>query len=56
MQFIKPDVATMCVGIAMSMGSLLLMGGAKGKRMALPNSRSPRAVRSMTIGTRGIGG
>jgi ATP-dependent Clp protease protease subunit len=39
MQFIKPDVATMCVGIAMSMGSLLLTGGAHGKRMALPNSR-----------------
>jgi ATP-dependent Clp protease protease subunit len=39
MQFIKPDVATMCVGIAMSMGSLLLTGGAKGKRMSLPNSR-----------------
>jgi len=39
MQFIKPDVATICVGIAMSMGSLLLTGGAKGKRMALPNSR-----------------
>jgi ATP-dependent Clp protease protease subunit len=39
MQFIKPDVATMCVGIAMSMGSLLLAGGAHGKRMALPNSR-----------------
>jgi ATP-dependent Clp protease, protease subunit len=39
MQFIKPDVATMCVGIAMSMGSLLLSGGAEGKRMALPNSR-----------------
>jgi len=39
MQFIKPDVATMCVGIAMSMGSLLLTGGARGKRMALPNSR-----------------
>jgi ATP-dependent Clp protease protease subunit len=39
MQFIKPDVATMCIGIAMSMGSLLLAGGAKGKRMALPNSR-----------------
>jgi ATP-dependent Clp protease protease subunit len=39
MQFIKPDVSTMCVGIAMSMGSLLLSGGAKGKRMALPNSR-----------------
>ena len=39
MQFIKPDVQTICVGIAMSMGSLLLSGGAKGKRMALPNSR-----------------
>jgi ATP-dependent Clp protease protease subunit len=39
MQFIKPEVATMCVGIAMSMGSLLLAAGAKGKRMALPNSR-----------------
>ena len=39
MQFIKPDVATMVVGIAMSMGSLLLTGGAAGKRMSLPNSR-----------------
>ncbi|MCX6389162.1 MAG: ATP-dependent Clp endopeptidase proteolytic subunit ClpP [Actinomycetes bacterium] len=39
MQFIKPDVSTICAGIAMSMGSLLLTGGAKGKRMALPNSR-----------------
>ena len=39
MQFIKPDVATICIGIAMSMGSLLLAGGADGKRMALPNSR-----------------
>ena len=39
MNFIKPDVATMCVGIAMSMGSLLLAAGAKGKRAALPNSR-----------------
>ena len=39
MQFIKPDVSTICVGIAMSMGALLLAGGAKGKRMALPNSR-----------------
>ena len=39
MQFIKPDVQTICVGIAMSMGSLLLAAGAKGKRMALPNSR-----------------
>ena len=39
MQFISPDIATMCVGVAMSMGSLLLAGGAKGKRAALPNSR-----------------
>ena len=39
MHFIKPDVQTICCGIAMSMGSLLLGGGAKGKRMALPNSR-----------------
>src|SRR5215211_3774477 len=39
MHFIKPDVQTICCGIAMSMGSLLLTGGAKGKRMALPNSR-----------------
>jgi ATP-dependent Clp protease, protease subunit len=39
MQFIKPDVATICCGVAMSMGSLLLTAGAKGKRMSLPNSR-----------------
>ncbi|MEA2167987.1 MAG: ATP-dependent Clp protease, protease subunit [Solirubrobacteraceae bacterium] len=39
MQFIKPDVGTICCGVAMSMGSLLLMGGAKGKRFSLPNSR-----------------
>ena len=39
MRFIKPDVATTCCGVAMSMGSLLLAGGAKGKRAALPNSR-----------------
>src|ERR1700732_2451259 len=39
MQFVKPDISTICVGIAMSMGSLLLTGGAKGKRFALPNSR-----------------
>ncbi len=39
MNFIKPDVQTICVGIAMSMGALLLCGGAKGKRMALPNSK-----------------
>ncbi len=39
MQFIKPDVQTICVGIAMSMGALLLAGGTPGKRMALPNSK-----------------
>lgn len=39
MQFIKPDVSTMCVGQAASMGAFLLAGGAKGKRYALPNSR-----------------
>ena len=39
MQFIKPDVQTICVGIAMSMGALLLAGGTKGKRMSLPNAK-----------------
>src|SRR6202023_516286 len=39
MQFVKPDVQTICFGIAMSMGSMLLAGGAPGKRAALPNSR-----------------
>ncbi len=39
MQFIKPDVATYCMGQAASMGAVLLAGGAKGKRSALPNSR-----------------
>lgn len=39
MQFIKPDVSTMCIGQAASMGSLLLAGGAAGKRYCLPNSR-----------------
>ena len=39
MQFIKPDVSTLCMGSAASMGSFLLMAGAKGKRFALPNSR-----------------
>jgi len=39
MQFIKPPVQTICVGIAMSMGALLLAGGADGKRMALPNAK-----------------
>jgi ATP-dependent Clp protease protease subunit len=39
MQFIKPDVSTLCVGQAASMGAVLLAGGAKGKRYCLPNSR-----------------
>jgi len=39
MQFIKPDVSTMCIGQAASMGAFLLAGGSKGKRYALPNSR-----------------
>ncbi|MED5619265.1 ATP-dependent Clp endopeptidase proteolytic subunit ClpP [Ideonella sp. BN130291] len=39
MQFIKPDVSTLCMGLAASMGAFLLAAGAKGKRFALPNSR-----------------
>ena len=39
MQYIKPDLRTICVGVAMSMGALLLAGGASGKRLALPNSK-----------------
>jgi ATP-dependent Clp protease protease subunit len=39
MQYIKPDIQTICVGVAMSMGALLLSGGASGKRMALPNAK-----------------
>ncbi|MBD0338834.1 MAG: ATP-dependent Clp endopeptidase proteolytic subunit ClpP [Thermoleophilia bacterium] len=39
MQFIRPDIQTICVGIAMSMGALILAGGANGKRMALPNAK-----------------
>jgi ATP-dependent Clp protease protease subunit len=39
MKFVKPDIDTMCVGVAMSMGALLLAAGTKGKRAALPNSR-----------------
>ncbi len=39
MQFVKPDVSTLCTGMAASMGSFLLAAGAKGKRFALPNSR-----------------
>jgi ATP-dependent Clp protease protease subunit len=38
-QFVKPDVSTFCVGMAMSLGALLLAGGAKGKRRALPNAK-----------------
>jgi ATP-dependent Clp protease protease subunit len=41
MQFIKPDVSTLCMGIAASMGSFLLMAGAKGKRMAALKARRP---------------
>ena len=39
MRFIKPDITTICFGMAMSMGALLLTGGAEGKRLALPNAR-----------------
>ncbi|ADL08501.1 ATP-dependent Clp endopeptidase proteolytic subunit ClpP [Thermosediminibacter oceani] len=39
MQYIKPDVSTICIGMAASMGAVLLAGGAPGKRLALPNSR-----------------
>ena len=39
MQFVKPDIQTICVGMAMSMGSVILLGGAPGKRMSLPNSK-----------------
>ncbi len=39
MQFVRPDIQTTCVGIAMSMGALLLASGTKGKRMALPNAK-----------------
>ena len=39
MEFVKPDISTLCIGQAASMGAFLLAGGAKGKRFALPNSR-----------------
>ncbi len=52
MQFIKPDVQTICVGIAMAMGALILAGGAKGKRMALPNAK----ILIHQVWTGGIGG
>jgi ATP-dependent Clp protease protease subunit len=53
MQYVKPDVATICCGIAMSMGSLLLSGGAKGKRSALPNSKI--LIHQVTGGFQGQG-
>src|SRR3989441_10561380 len=40
MQFVRPDIQTICVGIAMSMGAVILSGGAEGKRLALPNAKS----------------
>ena len=40
MQFIKPDVSTLCIGMAASMGAFLLAAGAKGKRFSLPNSQA----------------
>ena len=52
MQYIKPDVQTICVGIAMSMGALILAGGTKGKRMALPNAK----ILIHQVWTGGIGG
>jgi ATP-dependent Clp protease protease subunit len=39
MQFVKPDIQTICVGIAMSMGAVILSGGTEGKRLALPNAK-----------------
>jgi ATP-dependent Clp protease protease subunit len=39
MQYVRPDVSTICFGMAMSMGAVLLAGGAKGKRLALPNAK-----------------
>jgi ATP-dependent Clp protease protease subunit len=39
MQFVRPDVQTICFGMAMSMGAILLAGGARGKRLALPNAK-----------------
>jgi ATP-dependent Clp protease protease subunit len=52
MQFVKPDIQTICVGMAMSMGALLLSGGADGKRMALPNAK----VMIHQVWTGGFGG
>src|SRR5205085_1762579 len=52
MQFIKPDVQTICFGLAMSMGALILAGGQNGKRMALPNAK----ILIHQVWTGGIGG
>ena len=52
MQHIRPDVQTVCCGIAMSMGALILAGGAKGKRIALPNAK----ILIHQVWTGGIGG
>jgi ATP-dependent Clp protease, protease subunit len=51
MQYVKPDVRTICSGIAMSMGAVILTGGAPGKRMALPNSKI--MIHQGTAGFRG---
>jgi ATP-dependent Clp protease, protease subunit len=51
MQYVKPDVRTICSGIAMSMGAVILTGGAQGKRMALPNSKI--MIHQGTAGFRG---
>ena len=50
MQFVRPDVRTICYGVGMSMGALLLAGGARGKRMALPNSRIFTAAQAAEYG------
>ena len=55
MRFIKPDVATTCCGIAMSMGSLILAGGAEGKRSALPNSPHPDPPAARRLPGPGVG-
>ena len=51
MQYIKCDVSTICIGMAASMGSFLLSGGAKGKRFALPNSETSAANSSSNSGS-----
>lgn len=53
MQYIKPDVSTICIGLAASMGSFLLMAGKKGKRFALQNSEILIHQPSMSSGMQG---